>query len=673
MTLRIFAAGEETALEPNVVVVVPENARVELRGVPPNGVEITHHENVRRHVPRDVTDLLDLLDLKSRNGDYAIRISALGQTFNFTLEIEPAHASDEDVQHMLDDLGSVDFRWDAKALVRSNAYQLEEQAQQLVKLWLDLEKALEAIQNKPSERLEETIQEVGIHERYRLNPAALARNVREGRIQEDGSPITHRIFGVRQQASIDTSENAFAVMIAERFCEFRQVLIKAVETERLRLETELDRETEYAKESLSKKKKVKYDALLELVKRIKLSLESLIELIPEGWEQLKSLPTAENNHVRFDPRYAVLPDFLKSLEDIGFDDDSLRRLRQIKSLEKEARRCTWQIYEYWLVKTLYRELGELRFSCVEGFRSLEDERGAMYGLKQGHTILLRHESAEHLEIKLTYDFEQTRNGEHVRPDLLLELHNSKQPKVKIPFTLDAKYKSYSIEHNQQKIRDDFDSASCRYRKAFQGMAFLAHYGKFEAWPARSKVGETQVPLEDDDYNFAGGVVQVVPRLPDKNGKLRPDTRALRRILVAWLVRNGVLGVCFNCGEDLATQQQKDSESVRLSMKSGKLWPEPDFTQNYIPGPENKEFHKLKCRCPTCDAALALNYCSDCGTKRRWTPIPKIFFSTQQAQASDSDKENEYSSREWIDHVEIVVAGEKPGTRCCPHCGSDKVP
>jgi PD-(D/E)XK nuclease superfamily/Domain of unknown function (DUF2357) len=588
------------------------------------------------------------------------------------------------VRHMLDDLGSVDFRWDAESLVRSNAYELEEQAKKLAELWPDLEKALEAIQNNPSERLEDTIQEVGIHERYRLNATALARNVREGRIQEDGSPVTHRIFGVRQQASIDTSENAFAVMVAERFLEFRRVLTKAVDTEHLRLETELDRETEYANKNLPEKKKVKYDALLELVEKTRSSLKSLnIELIPEGWEQLKSLPTAENNRVRFDPRYAVLPDILKSLEDIGFDDDSLRRLRQIKSLEKEARRCTWQIYEYWLVKVLYRELGELRFSCVEGFRSLEDERGTMYGLKQGHTILLRHESAEHLEIELTYDCDQIRNGEHVRPDLLLEFHNTKQPQEKIPLTIDAKYKNYDKNYNssdskkqkraEEKISDNFEKASRRYRIAFRGMAFLAHYGKFEAWPARRKVGETQFPLEDDDYNFAGGIVQVVPRPPDKNGKLRPDTRALRRILVAWLVRNGVFEVCFKCGEDLASQKKKDPKSIALRTKTGGTFGVPSFSRNYMPEHGSKDFRMLKCCCPTCEAALSFNYCHECRKKERWTPIPKIFVSTQQAQASDSDEEKEYASQGWIDHVEIVVAGEKPGTRCCPHCGSDKVP
>lgn len=500
--------------------------------------------------------------------------------------------------------------------------------------WRELSRIWEALLLHPSEVLQSELREVPLGNRFRTDAAALRRNVREGRLRRGPGgrgwyPRTELLWGLVDARTLDTPENAHVVSVLEAYRDTRAALHAALRREEESLGQELERQRKYG--GVSPRLQL-LDRMMNRARREQAVLQALPEFAPAaGWPALRSAPNRHNNRTRFDERYraaADLEDDLASLFRAGRQVDRQQHLTEL------GERRPWELYEYWMVAKVCELLERLQFTpdCPSGFLSLEDARGAAYGLRNGASLTYTHGTG--LALQLTVQSDQTAGQ---RPDLQLDFVGGIDGQVR-PLVLDAKCKDFRTAEHPELLHD-LEHSARRYVAAKSGTAFLLHPSSLRAWPAQAP---RRVPALDParDLPFRHGIERLHP----------DDDRALRRILSAWFVRHGVFWVCLFCGGS-----HRAGVRVLRTVTRTRDYRPPDFTRRYPWQPPSGKLGWV-CRQETCGVGTVLTRCVHCKC---------LIVKTFPTEAA-IDRDNP----DWLEHVEVYAQDEggRAGLRHCAACG-----
>lgn len=342
---------------------------------------------------RDGDDLLRICGLQNRVGDYLMQV----EDHEFSLSLELAHLTSLQIEQMVKDLYGHQFLLEHR-FVRSQQSQTLEQ---FIQYWKELAKLLPAITRAPAQTLTSSIRETPLHRRQRQTPATLALNLRRGKLTTSSTsvmPTSHTLYSAGTRSTSDLPENAFIAQVVADFEAYAQ-----------RLDASLLAAGHYQHSLAKTPFAPPFRAPLP-------SVPSLPQLpLPNSWKHFRSQPSAANNTVRFHPQYRAVAQLWQDLHNLKND----RQPSAFSLIEECGRRATWELYEFWLVARVARELDALGFECKEGFFALEDTRGATYGLREGGELTFKHPSQ--LTIRLTYEPRKIDSqGRVLKPDILLE-------------------------------------------------------------------------------------------------------------------------------------------------------------------------------------------------------------------------------------------------------------
>lgn len=631
--LKLLAQGTEVSCT--------EHAKVCLEGLLPNSAVkcrvVGEMRYTRNGVQADdagrIPDVLKVLEIHGLPDDYEVFCRTPEGPIEFRLCLT-ATFSDVEVDLMIREIGSADYKWDADNRIPSRVKDLAARVNAFASHHLELHKVLNLIVAKPSQRLARQQAEVPLHGRYTLSPRDLLDNLRRGLLDAGARPTADKLLAHIEEETPDTPENAYVVQVSRRYRQVRQQLWKEIEDEKKRLE-EGKKQLQEQYEQDDPKKSFSKD--LALLNGVTTSLESLPKVsLPHAWHGFQSPPARVTNRVRYDPLYASVAALEDRLEPVFSKLERESGLRE--SLVELGRRKSWQVYEYWVVAKVYEALRKMKFDPVDpnvgGFAALEDTRGARYGLTQGSYTSLQHREMDHLRVKLFYDraVAVDKSGKEMRPDIRLELTSEGDKYQGVTLILDAKASKLGDAnlYQRQKTVDMLKKSARRYRNEFRkgkAAAYLLHRGFKEAWPARGAAGDTSPFLNESDFPYLGGICPLVPR--------QGENVSLQRILTAWFLSNNILSFCFRCGTSFGEDCKKPLE----------------------------EYQRPKCEYPNCGLTVVVNYCMECRRSNAWSKIPKIYHK---------NKSEKLVTDRWVEDIEIARRPlYKQGLRHCPKCGSSK--
>ena len=604
------------------------------------------------------TDLLRLCKIKGVPGEYNLELDGHELAINVGL----AHFTPEQVDTMVAFLADQEYRLDmrSKGNETSRTYTaLQDDIEAFLINWEEMRSVVEGIVQRPAQQLTTSLGEVGLQYRQRHNASTLALNLRTGRLNAEGLPTTESVYALEDQITLDVAENSHVAAVVQAYESRQTVLLERSRRQIQSLELEIKQETSYdsPEHKISHRKH-----LIAKMNQLKQALEGLeSQPLPVEWRSFRHKPSRETNRARFDERYAQILD----LEDRLWGNHIHKRPENALDLLQECgRRATWELYEYWVLAQMFALLNALEFDCEdpEGFQAFEDWQGASYGLRENKTLSFKHTSG--LQVSLTYErntpWHEAGEQKILKPDIVLEIKGMENT---LPLVIDAKYKSYSLDH--PKLKRDIEKSARRYSRALKGAtSFLIHAGRdnWQAWPSRSRKGRAlREPFLEEDLPFNHGIVSVYPGAPSSD--IDDETRPLRKILIAWLVKNGVFWICFGCGANL-----KGSNTIRRYRLNGEQ--SLNINERHIGyTTADRNWPKFASySCPCCQMTYMLTFCGSCakGAAGHWEPIFKYV-----PQEVVGDIKTAVSNDNWSKAFEIHhISRNAKYLRHCAKCGSD---
>lgn len=639
MSAYLTSLGKETEINRGSVHDANEHAKIDLTGLKPGSTIQTKMAGASGWICRtraneygECKDFLKETGLHSLPGEYEVRCQGAQAELNFEVKLS-SELTEKQIDRMISELANPELRLKVENKVSTRVPELREEVKVFGELWGRLAGAVLYIKRAPSETLEPVQTLLPANEAKRLNPADIMRNLLEYKlVRKDRVIRTKRLIWAEKLApTADNAENVYVVGVIKRFTRRRAVLSRQVADERRRLADQKSDDRSSALDVDS------YAVLFQVLGDLAADLDTLSSLtIPQGWEHFKSNPSRFTNRVRYDPHYQQVARLADQLEEKLDPRDTLERETALNSF---GRRHTWQLYEYWVLRSVYACLRDLHFEDDDGppkrgaevnsgFRKFENIRGGEYGLLERKSVVLRHRKVPTLEVKLTFQPSWLdKKGRKFIPDISLELlGDAHYPNARKLF-LDAKcvrlkrndYTKNYLAHSARRYRDACEK---------EAMAFLVNLG-VGIWPNKNDNDEKMLTPEDQDFRI--GVIKLDPS--DFISK-----SSLQRLLTAWLCSSECIAVCATCGEGL---EHENTERL------GK--PKPvNFRR---PAQTGHSF-----RCKTCGTGVTINHCRSCG---RGQLVFKIY-----------PRDEQKANKEWNRRHEICkVSSESHQMRICPKCGN----
>lgn len=636
---------------------VLENDLLRLSGV----AEIGIREGDKRWRTLQVNgeiDLLEHLGIQGTPDDYELSLDG----HELTLSVGRAHFTEQQVDEMVHFLGSQEYRLDtskAGGHVSRILSVIQDDIESFIQSWKKLSKVVEAIVWSPGGQLTTDIQEMSLQHRQRHNAATLALNLRTGRLNAQGQPTVDTVFALSDHVTLDIAENSHLVKVVETYELRRDLLLDRAKRQLRSLQLDIAR---WTAEGRAENQIAELQERDRFMSDLTVTLQMLEPLpLPETWRSFRHKPSISTNRSRFDERYKCVIELENELQERTVH--SRRPPHALELIQECGKRATWQLYEYWLLAKIFTQLIDLKFNCngASGFQAFEDWRGGGYGLVENSKVTFTHESG--LQVSLTYEkhipFNEQGKQIQLKPDVVLEIENLEQS---VPLVIDAKYKKYSMRH--AKLDRDLEKSARRYGRAMGGaMSYLVHAGRdWQAWPSRSKFSHDppRSPFKPEDLPLNHGIIGVFPGA-EIDG-IEEDVRPLRRLLVAWLIRNGIFWICFNCGANL--KDQDTSRTVRLPGERNL-----DVNQRHTGYTvANRNWPKFESyQCPCCGMTGMLTFCGTCatGSQGHWEPIFKYVPTEVAGGVKDTVASDSWSKIYEIHHVDRI----KRHLRHCALCGA----
>ena len=636
---------------------VNENELVRIRDVATVRFE-TAPGRWQSYVLNGEESLLELCGIQGVPNEYTLQLDG----HELSLSVGLAHFTPEQVDNMVAFLGDQEYRLNMRAAggETSRTYTaLHDDIEGFVLLWARLAATVAEIVRYPGEQLTTVLDEVDLQHRQRHNASTLVLNLRTGRLTLEGVPTAERVYALKDQVTLDTAENSQVRATVEAYEDRQAVLLDRAARQIQSLEFQLKQEISFDSPD------TKLQQLKHLIDRMQQLRQALAELeplpLPQSWRLLKHKPSTETNRARFDERYAEVIELEAQL---WHNHIQKRPHNAMDLLQECGRRATWQLYEYWVFAQVFALLEGLAFDCEDpdGFQTFEDWQGASYGLIENKSVQFRHSSG--LKLSLTYErhlpWVTEKDRTTLKPDIVLELHGLDHS---WPLVLDAKYKNYTEKHS--KLGKDFEKSARRYDRAMGGaLAFLVHPGHtdetpWQFWPARGLDEDPSIALESD-FPLQHGIVAVAPR-----GKRAGRIDALRRVLTAWLVKNGIYWVCFRCGTDLSQFPDVLSKPQSRSVAGFKVI--KDIGRQNLQQMQNSAY-----RCPCCGLVAVISFCSNC----QQHGVHSVMYKHYPHLDRGDDLRIAVATTAWVEQMEImhpVTDKNRYYVRHCAKCGSDYIP
>lgn len=641
--MSVYLTGhgrKKTAIELGSEHNIFEHRKVTLEGLEPNSsIEVRlagttmWTPNAQANSYGRCEDILEEADLHSRPDEYELRCQTLEGELVFSLKLDSG-LRDEQIRQMIFDLANPELRLDIESKIATRVPTLEKDIETFCRLWLELAELVSQIEQSPGESLEPVQSLVPTSSAKQLKPADILRNLLEHRlVRKDGITRTQKlIWAETLSPTADTAENAYIVSVIERFGHKKDNLLRQLGDEQKRFSNQKAQEEKFGLKTEA------YNALSRKLNHLNTYLEELPKLtVPEGWNSFKSIPSRATNRARYDPRYQQVARLEDQLEEENIDPrDTLGRET---ALNRFGKRRTWQLYEYWVFRSVYTCLRDLNFEDetepsaqnaepVKGFRKFENINGGEYGLRENAHLVLRHRDVPELKIKLTFQPSWLdEDGSKLVPDMSLELLGTNYPQARKLF-LDAK--CIKLGRNTSYMQEYLEDSARRYRDSYgkEAMAFLVNR-EAQLWPNMNEKDKNL--LSPDDQDFRIGVVRLEPCN-------QAGVTQLQRLLTAWLYSSSHIAICTRCGEGLKPENTEES---------GKPKP-PNFQR---PAQTGHSF-----RCKTCGTGVTLNHCGGCGKEKL---IFKIYprGRTEANRASNQQREI------------CELSPHSYQMRICPKCGN----
>lgn len=294
----------------------------------------------------------------------------------------------------------------------------------------------------------------------------------------------------------------------------------------------------------------------------------------------------------------------------------------------QARRTEWEIYQAYMVHGTLRALAELGFQVQGAWEALT--RPGAHGdlIAWGAQVVVAHRDGN-LSVRLSCErrwvvparsaqaVEETGQlplGEEepdgrpaltYRPDLTLEIEPDPQggyldgpgAPALMPLILDAKCRNLHgldglratlAEVRKYRAIAPHGRSAMAFAVTPRGRSARGQLLSAQAWPAagdRLPPGEAlegpfvrQVPpgLHPSDLPMRSGVLEFHPTLPRTGTPEQLDFRRqeqlgdLRRVLIAWLMRQGIVWICQGCGCDLSTHAHAELRRAASNVSGTKL-------------------------------------------------------------------------------------------------------